>query len=483
MTAGHPMRVAGIDCGTNSIRLLVADVAREPDGRPRLADVHREMRVVRLGEGVDATGRLSSHALDRTWRALADYAAIISTCGAVRTRMVATSATRDAQNRGDFVEMVRSTLGQDPEVITGDQEAELTFAGAVGDLDPATGPFLVVDIGGGSTELVIGERDGSANRLAGGISLDIGCVRITERILRGDPPTPAERDEARWWARRILADGLDRLPVERGPPAGAGVGHRDHGGRGRVEATDLRPGPDPSRPDPGRAGARRGPDAARRHPGTPGRARVHAPGRVDVIGGGALILSTMVDLVAARGADPGGHGVRARHPRRHRAVPGLTGSTLVRQRIAPVAQSAEAGHLKWFQCGFESHRGHASNDGSAPRMPRSSEPPRPTRRPGPFELLARHVGSGIDPEDAPSARRGLVEPGQRHRRGAADERQEADRMTPRTARMLDDMIEEATVDCHDESESVMGLYTMLDEDRPRRSAGCSASKSTRPAST
>jgi exopolyphosphatase/guanosine-5'-triphosphate,3'-diphosphate pyrophosphatase len=300
MTAGHPMRVAGIDCGTNSIRLLVADVAREPGGRLRLVDVHREMRVVRLGEGVDATGRLSSLALDRTWRALADYAAIISTCGAVRTRMVATSATRDARNRGDFVEMVRSTLGQDPEVITGDEEAELTFAGAVGDLDPATGPFLVVDIGGGSTELVIGERDGAANRLAGGISLDIGCVRITERILRGDPPTPAERDEARWLARHILADGLDRLPVPRVrrlvPVSGTAT---------TVAAAALKlPTYDPARIHLARIPVERVHAVAQT---LLGATRAHRaalgymhPGRVDVIGGGALILSTMVDLVAAR---------------------------------------------------------------------------------------------------------------------------------------------------------------------------------------
>lgn len=300
MTAGTPMRVAGIDCGTNSIRLLVADVVREPDGRPRLTDVHREMRVVRLGEGVDATGRLSSHALDRTWRALADYAAVITASGVVRTRMVATSATRDAGNRADFVEMVRSTLGQDPEVITGDEEAELTFAGAVGDLDPASGPFLVVDIGGGSTELVIGERVGASNRLAGGISLDIGCVRITERILRGDPPSSTERDQARRWARQILADGLDRLPVHRVrrliPVSGTAT---------TVAAAALRlPTYDPARIhlaelpiDRVHAVANTLLGATRAHRAALGY--MH-PGRVDVIGGGALILSVMIELVAAR---------------------------------------------------------------------------------------------------------------------------------------------------------------------------------------
>ncbi|ACV80712.1 Ppx/GppA phosphatase family protein [Nakamurella multipartita] len=300
MTAGAPMRVAGIDCGTNSIRLLVADVVREPDGRPRLTDVHREMRVVRLGEGVDATGRLSSHALDRTWRALADYAAVITASGVVRTRMVATSATRDAGNRADFVEMVRSTLGQDPEVITGDEEAELTFAGAVGDLDPASGPFLVVDIGGGSTELVIGERVGASNRLAGGVSLDIGCVRITERILRGDPPSSTERDQARRWARQILADGLDRLPVHRVrrliPVSGTAT---------TVAAAALRlPTYDPARIhlaelpiDRVHTVADTLLGATRAHRAALGY--MH-PGRVDVIGGGALILSVMIELVAAR---------------------------------------------------------------------------------------------------------------------------------------------------------------------------------------
>ncbi|HOZ56747.1 MAG TPA: Ppx/GppA phosphatase family protein [Nakamurella multipartita] len=294
------MRVAGIDCGTNSIRLLVADVVREPDGRPRLTDVHREMRVVRLGEGVDATGRLSSHALDRTWRALADYAAVITASGVVRTRMVATSATRDAGNRADFVEMVRSTLGQDPEVITGDEEAELTFAGAVGDLDPASGPFLVVDIGGGSTELVIGERVGASNRLAGGVSLDIGCVRITERILRGDPPSSTERDRARRWARQILADGLDRLPVHRVrrliPVSGTAT---------TVAAAALRlPTYDPARIhlaelpiDRVHTVADTLLGATRAHRAALGY--MH-PGRVDVIGGGALILSVMIELVAAR---------------------------------------------------------------------------------------------------------------------------------------------------------------------------------------
>jgi len=294
------MRVAAIDCGTNSIRLLVADVDAGPNGAPTLVDVHREMRVVRLGEGVDATGRLSTHAIDRTWRALADYTAVIRASGAVRVRMVATSATRDAANRADFVEMVRSTLGQQPEVITGDEEAELSFAGAVGELDEATGPFLVVDIGGGSTELVIGSRDRGRNTISGAISLDIGCVRITERILRSDPPTPDERAQATSWVRSMLIDALDMLPtstVRRLVPVS--------GTATTVAAAALKlPSYDPARIHLSRISAEQVHKVAaflmganRSHRAALGY--MH-PGRVDVIGGGSLILSTMVALVAER---------------------------------------------------------------------------------------------------------------------------------------------------------------------------------------
>ena len=149
------VRVAAIDCGTNSVRVLVADV-----GDGTLTDVHREMRIVRLGQDVDATGRLAPDALDRTRVALADYAAIARSAGAQRLRMVATSATRDAANQQEFFAMVSRTLGTDAEVITGDEEARLSFTGAVGGLDPADGPFLIVDVGGGSTEVVLGDWDG-----------------------------------------------------------------------------------------------------------------------------------------------------------------------------------------------------------------------------------------------------------------------------------------------------------------------------------
>ncbi|MGH3600054.1 MAG: exopolyphosphatase [Pseudonocardiaceae bacterium] len=202
------MRVAAIDCGTNSIRLLVADVCAG-----MVSDVHREMRIVRLGQDVDATGRLAPDALDRTRVALADYAAIARSAGAKRLRMVATSAIRDAANREEYFAMVRRTLGTDAEVITGDEEARLSFTGAVGDLDSADGPFLIVDVGGGSTEVVLGDWDGVRADVTAARSVDIGCVRITERHLRSDPPTPAEISAAEQFAAETLQPAFAAVPV------------------------------------------------------------------------------------------------------------------------------------------------------------------------------------------------------------------------------------------------------------------------------
>ncbi|MBU2668807.1 Ppx/GppA family phosphatase [Actinoplanes bogorensis] len=176
-------RVAGIDCGTNSIRLLIADVASSGGG---FTEVSRRMEIVRLGEGVDRTGRLSEGALSRTRKALLGYAAEIAELGISRVRMCATSASRDASNAQEFRDMVRGVLGVDPEVISGDEEARLSFAGAVAGLT-AEQPYLVFDIGGGSTEFVTG-----AAAVDHAISMDIGCVRMTERHLHSDPPTAAE---------------------------------------------------------------------------------------------------------------------------------------------------------------------------------------------------------------------------------------------------------------------------------------------------
>ena len=204
--AGHgaagPVRVAAIDCGTNSLRLLVADA--DPH-RGTLTDLVRRMEIVRLGQGVDATGRLAPDALARTFRVLAEYAAIVADSAAVAVRMVATSATRDAANAAEFVRGVTRILGVPPEVLSGGQEASLSFTGATAELaSPGPGrerfapPYLVVDIGGGSTEFVLGGGQVNAGGQVGGagpvaaISVDIGCVRMTERHLRSDPPTGSQ---------------------------------------------------------------------------------------------------------------------------------------------------------------------------------------------------------------------------------------------------------------------------------------------------
>ena len=203
-------RVAAVDCGTNSIRLLIADIA---DGR--LTDVHREMRIVRLGQGVDATGEFAPDAVARTHAALSDYAELMRRHGVAAVRMVATSAARDVANREAFFAMTSEVLGAVApgavaEVITGAEEAALSFHGAIGDLDSAAAPFVVVDLGGGSTEVVLGSDD-----VVAGYSADIGCVRLTERCLHSDPPTDEEIAAARAVVRDALGDALRLVPVER----------------------------------------------------------------------------------------------------------------------------------------------------------------------------------------------------------------------------------------------------------------------------
>jgi exopolyphosphatase/guanosine-5'-triphosphate,3'-diphosphate pyrophosphatase len=202
-------RVAAIDCGTNSIRLLIADAING-----HLRDVHREMRIVRLGQGVDATGRFTPDALERTRVALADYAVLCKAHAVDRIRMVATSAARDAGNRDAFFAMTADVLGSVvdgtvAEVITGADEAELSFRGAIDELDSAGAPFVVVDLGGGSTEIVLGETHVLAS-----FSADIGCVRVTERCLHSDPPTPAEVAAARQVVGERLSEALGAVPVE-----------------------------------------------------------------------------------------------------------------------------------------------------------------------------------------------------------------------------------------------------------------------------
>jgi exopolyphosphatase / guanosine-5'-triphosphate,3'-diphosphate pyrophosphatase len=314
-------RVAAIDCGTNSLRLLVADV--DP-AVGTLADVERRMEIVRLGQGVDATGRLAPAALARTLRVLRSYAAIVTAAGASAVRMVATSATRDAANAADFLAGVQAILGIDPEVLSGDEEAVLSFTGATTELaaarradaglrrdaavgadaglragaavgkdagpGAAAGPYLVADIGGGSTEFVLG----SPPTVSAAVSVDIGCVRMTERHLHGDPPAPAEVAAA----RADIGAALDVVAAK----IAVGEARTLVGLAGSVTTVvALALGLDTY-------------DAARIHHARAGAGQVHEqtarllaqshaerarlgvmhPGRVDVIAGGALVLEAIM---------------------------------------------------------------------------------------------------------------------------------------------------------------------------------------------
>ena len=279
------MRVGAVDCGTNSIRLLVADV----DG-DRKTDVHREMRVVRLGQGVDRTGELADEALERTRRALVDYAATCAELGVERVRMVATSATRDARNRGAFTAMVQDVLGVAPEVVSGDEEAALSFDGATRGLDPAQGPFLVMDIGGGSTELVLGTSSPQA-----ALSVDVGCVRLTERHLLDDPPTSAQVAAAEADVDAAIARVREVVPVGQARTA---VGLA--GSVTTVAAVALAlEAYDADRIHLSRIAAADVAEVTARLLAMTRAERAALPvmhsGRVDVIGAGALVLTTLVD--------------------------------------------------------------------------------------------------------------------------------------------------------------------------------------------
>jgi exopolyphosphatase / guanosine-5'-triphosphate,3'-diphosphate pyrophosphatase len=289
-------RVAAIDCGTNSIRLLVADVP--PSGAH--TDLLRRMEVVRLGQGVDATGRLAPEAIERTRKVLAEYAASAQDLGATAVRMAATSATRDAANRQDFEEMVLATLGRKPDVITGHEEAELSFWGATASLDaaaavhgspPPKGPFLVVDIGGGSTEFVLGDAAG----VRAARSVDIGCVRLTERHLHGDPPTAEEVGRAEADVRAALDVVRADVPVGEAATLVGLAGSVTtvaalalqlpaydadaiHGSR--IPVADVRAVTS---------------DLLTATRATRAALPVMHPGRVDVIGAGALILRVLMD--------------------------------------------------------------------------------------------------------------------------------------------------------------------------------------------
>jgi exopolyphosphatase / guanosine-5'-triphosphate,3'-diphosphate pyrophosphatase len=294
-------RVAAIDCGTNSLRLLIADV---DVARHTLSDVERRMEIVRLGQGVDATGRLAPEALDRTLRALAEYASQIDSADARAVRMVATSATRDAANAAEFSAGVRRTLGIEPEVISGAEEARLSFAGATAELG-ATGagpspvpPYLVVDIGGGSTEFVLGGNGLAAATDLAAISVDIGCVRLTERHLHADPPTAAQVQAATADIDQALADVSAAIPVA---AAQTLVGLAGSVTTVTAIALEL-PAYDPARTHHARisAGSVHAVTGQLLGQTREQRAAIGSmhPGRVDIIGAGALILDRIMQQFA-----------------------------------------------------------------------------------------------------------------------------------------------------------------------------------------
>ena len=287
-------RVAAIDCGTNSIRLLVADL--DP-ATGTSSDVERRMEIVRLGEGVDRTGQLSPAALRRTFAACEGYAQVVRRSGVAALRFVATSASRDVTNRDEFVAGVRARLGVEPEVISGDEEAALSFAGATRELQGgmAQAPYLVVDIGGGSTEFVLGSGGIQAAR-----SVDVGCVRMTERHLHGDPPTAAEVAAARADVDAALTLAAKTVPLGR---AATVVGLAGSVTTVAAMALDL-PAYDSAVIHHSRIPAGTVHEVTERLLGMRGEERAALPfmhpGRVDVIGAGALVLDA---VLAAAGAD------------------------------------------------------------------------------------------------------------------------------------------------------------------------------------
>lgn len=293
------IRVGAVDCGTNSIRLLVADI--EPRSGS-LDDVVRRMEIVRLGQGIDRTGVIAPESMERTLTMTREYAAQCRSLGAARVRFVATSASRDARNAGEFVAGVRDAFEQewgepvDPEVVSGDEEARLSFTGATGDLVArgVAGPYLVVDLGGGSTEFVRGTDTVEAAR-----SVNIGCVRMTERHLVGDPPTPEQVAAATRDIDAAIDQAAQVVPFE-GVRALVGLA----GTVTTVAAHQLRL----AAYDPGAIHLSRAQvedvlaaSAGLLHMTRAQRAALPYmhPGRVDVIGAGALVWSRIIERVAA----------------------------------------------------------------------------------------------------------------------------------------------------------------------------------------
>ncbi len=283
------MRVAAIDCGTNSIRLLIADI----DGA-NFREVVRDMEIVRLGQGVDQTGQFHPDAITRTLAAVDKFAAEIAKRGVEKIRFCATSATRDATNRHLFVDGVRERLGIELEVITGDEEAALSFAGAIKDLDPSNGPFLVVDIGGGSTEFVFGTSTVEAAR-----SVNIGCVRMSERHFANDPATPEQIELARTDIKAAIAIAAAVVPITKAKTLVAVAGTATTVAAAALGLTEY----DRYAIHLSRISAAQVHDSSAMFLSKNREERVSLgymhPGRVDVIGAGSLVLSEIMKATGA----------------------------------------------------------------------------------------------------------------------------------------------------------------------------------------
>ena len=283
------MRVAAIDCGTNSIRLLIADI----DGS-NFREVVRDMEIVRLGQGVDQTGQFHPDAIARTLAAVDKFAAEIVKRGVEKIRFCATSATRDATNRDLFVDGVRDRLGIEPEVISGDEEAALSFAGAIKDLNPTDGPFLVVDIGGGSTEFVFGTTTVEAAK-----SVNIGCVRMSERHFANDPATPAQIELARADIEAAIAQAAEVVSITKAKTLVAVAGTATTVAAAALDLAEY----DRYAIHLSRISAQQTHDASTMFLTSDREHRLALgymhPGRVDVIAAGSLVLSEIMKATGA----------------------------------------------------------------------------------------------------------------------------------------------------------------------------------------
>lgn len=284
------MRVAAIDCGTNSIRLLIADVQGD-----NFREVIREMEIVRLGQGVDQTGEFHPDAIARTLAAVDKFAIEIARRGVEKIRFCATSATRDARNRDLFIDGVKSRLGVAPEVISGDEEARLSFTGATKELPDSLAPFLVIDIGGGSTEFVFGNRSVEQAK-----SVNIGCVRMSERHFLSDPATQDEIESARRDIQGAISEAAKVVDIKSAKSLIAVAGTAT---TAAAAALDL-PQYDRYAIHLSRISAEKTHEVSEMFLKMNRAERAALgymhPGRVDVIGAGSLVLSEIVKAVGAK---------------------------------------------------------------------------------------------------------------------------------------------------------------------------------------